>query len=99
VEEKLSGRSNNLAAIRTLKYKESGGTLFLDTKEIYLLNENICQDIMQVSLLSRNNDIYVDDCKELIRSDKVDLREFRDKIDAIKSRLLGLEENLWCCSR
>jgi hypothetical protein len=82
--------STDIGAIRTMKYKD-GGTLFLDTKELYLLNENICQDIMQLSLLSRNNDIFVEELLEFLRKDRVDLKEFVQKIEKIKKRMEGLD--------
>jgi hypothetical protein len=52
-------RTIRTADLRKAKYRESG-FLLLDSKEIYLLNENLCQDIMQLILRSRNNDIEID---------------------------------------
>lgn len=83
--------STDSAAIKTMKYKD-GSTLLLDTKELYLLNENICQDIMQISLLSRNNDIYIDDVLNLISRDSVDITIFTAKIKNIKYRMKNLNE-------
>jgi hypothetical protein len=82
---------HDIAAIRTIRYKD-GGILFLDTKEIHLMNENICQDIMQVALLSRNKDIYVDDCVDYVEQGQADIVVFKQKINNIKFRLTNLKE-------
>jgi hypothetical protein len=51
------------------RYRD-GGFMALDTRELYLLNENLCQDIMQIVLHSRNNDIEIDYVLKRINADE-----------------------------
>ena len=44
------------ARLRMARYQD-GGFMAFDAKELHLMNENLCQDIMQIVLHSRNNDI------------------------------------------
>jgi hypothetical protein len=55
--------------LRMSRYRD-GGFMALDTKELYLLNENLCQDMMQIVLHARNTDIEIDHMLESIKTGK-----------------------------
>jgi hypothetical protein len=82
-------RIDQVAHLKTTKYRD-GAMLFFDIKESPLLNLNLCQDLMQLSLLSRNNDIHIQDL--LDRIEKTDAKvltedEFSRRISYIKRRM------------
>lgn len=68
------------------RYRD-GGLMALDTKELYLLNENLCQDIMQIILYARNNDIEIDEHFDRVKAGErasFTPGECRDLIDRLK---------------
>jgi hypothetical protein len=58
-----------ITTLRKARYRDSG-FMALEAKETFILNENLCQDIMQVVLYSRNNDIEIDHLIENIKAGK-----------------------------
>lgn len=74
----------SVADLRKAMYKDSG-MLALDVNEIYILNENLCQDIMQIILFARNNDIELD---EMIKSMSPDHRSSDTHSQSMISRLV-----------
>ena len=57
------------ARLRMARYRD-GGFMALDPKELCLLTENLCQDVMQIVLPARNNDIVADQLLEQIKAGK-----------------------------
>lgn len=73
----------SLVQLRKARYRD-GGVIFLDTKELYLLNENLCQDVMQVILYSRNTDIEIDQMIENIKCGKIETYSKEECVSLIR---------------
>jgi hypothetical protein len=82
--ELSSSERPSVGDLRKAQYKDTG-MLALDVKEIYILNENLCQDIMQIILFTRNNDIELD---EVIKSVACDHNVGESKIHSMIPRLV-----------
>jgi hypothetical protein len=72
--------------IATAKYND-GKLMLFDPKEAYILNENLCQDVMQLSLLSRNNDIYIEYLVMKMNSSSISNEEFEKQIARLAMRM------------
>jgi hypothetical protein len=64
-QEVLGAGQDNILRIRMAKYWESGMISF-DSRELYILNQNLCQDLMQIILCTRNTDLFCDYVIEVI---------------------------------
>jgi hypothetical protein len=63
--------SAGIVELRKARYRDSG-FMALEAKELFILNENLCQDVMQMILISRNNDIEIDCLIDSMKSGKTE---------------------------
>lgn len=84
--ELLTANNNSISDIRIPKYKD-GAFLMFDVKESYLLNENLCQDVMILPLLARNNDIYLDELTTEMRAKAFEKEDFEQRMHLISGRM------------
>ena len=76
------------ASLRLARYTE-GRLLFFDAKEAYYINEYICQDVMQISLHSRNTDTRIE---YVIEQMNLGNESINKDISIIRNRLRCTEE-------
>lgn len=88
-QEVLDERREIILRVKMAKYWEKG-MIYFDAKELYILNQNLCQDLMQIILCTRNTDLFCDYVIETIQ--KTPSIE-----EGIKAELIGRlsERFLW----
>lgn len=89
----IGGREiGDISGYEITKYS-NGNLIMLKLDELILLDRNLCADIMQIAMYTRNNDIYIKNLIAHIEACKDNSRDelhsyVRNRVDVIKNRFI-----------